>query len=247
VLNAAWIVAVAMTLKTAPVPPPQAPAPTEWTDDRPIARLPQNLGHDIVKLPRLQSAAVAGAGLMAVGMTHGSDQSVADWARGSGSSSYSEIGSTLGDEWFQGGSAIGTYALGRLTHKPTVTHIGSDLIRAQMLNGVLTTGLKIAVERTRPNGGPRAFPSGHSSATFASAAVLSDHFGWKVAIPAYAAASFVSLTRVRDNQHWLSDVVFGGAVGVITGRTITSTHRHSGWVVAPAVTRGGAGVYFVRR
>ena len=53
-------------------------------------------------------------------------------------SSYSPLGDHLGEGWFQATAALGTYAVGKLTNDPTVTHIGSDLIRAQLLNGIIT-------------------------------------------------------------------------------------------------------------
>ena len=246
-LNAAWIVAVALALRTAPVAPPQAPAPAEWPDDRPVTHFVQNLGHDAARLPSVRTAALTGGGLVGVAVTHGSDQRLSDWAGRAGHSSYSGVGRLLGDGWVQGGGAVSAYAIGRLTRQPAVTHIGSDLIRAQALNAVVTTGLKVAVGRARPTGGSRAFPSGHSSATFASATILGDHFGWKVGVPAYAVSSFVAWTRVRDNQHWLSDVVFGATVGIIAGKTVTGTHRHAGWIIAPSVTRGGGALYFIKR
>ena len=58
-----------------------------------------------------------------------------------------------------------------------------------------------------------AFPSGHASTTFASASVLEAHFGWKFGVPAYAFATYVAASRLHENRHYLSDVVFGGAIG----------------------------------
>ena len=233
--------------RPAPPAPPPAQTPTQWTDDQPLTRLPQNLGHDLANLVRRQNVLTAAVGLGAAAVTHKVDDDVSEWATESGSSSYSGLGGVLGSAWFQAGSAVGTYTVGRLAHRPAITHIGSDLIRAQLLNGVLTTTLKAAVGRTRPNGGDFSFPSGHTSATFASAAVLGEHFGWRVGVPAYAVAGFVGWTRVRDNNHWVSDVAFGTVIGIIAGRTVASTHRHAGWTVTPVATRGGGGVFFVKQ
>ena len=60
-------------------------------------------------------------------------------------------------------------------------------------------------------------PSGHTSATFASAAVLQDHFGWKVGVPSFAVAGFVGWTRIRDQHHWLTDVLVGAMIGFAVG------------------------------
>ena len=139
---------------------------------------------------------------------------------------------------------MATYAVGKLAHSPQVTHVGSDLIRAQVLNAVITTSLKVVVDRQRPNGGHWSFPSGHTSATFASAATLHAHYGWKVGIPAYATAGFVAWTRVRDREHWLSDVAFGSAIGIVAGRTVASKHGPRRVTVVPTVTKGGGAVMF---
>jgi membrane-associated phospholipid phosphatase len=137
--------------------------------------------------------------------------------------------------------------VGLARRNPRVAHIGSDLIRGHVLNGVTTRALKLAVSRERPQGGGQSFPSGHSSAAFVSAAVLDAHFGWKVGIPAYAAAGFIGWTRVRDDAHWLSDVIFGGAVGTIMGRTVTAGHGRAGWVVVPTASPTSAAVVVAKR
>ena len=55
--------------------------------------------------------------------------------------------------------------------------------------------------------------------SFASAAVLQEHFGWKVGLAAYAGAAYVATSRLSERQHYLSDVVFGAAVGIAAGST----------------------------
>jgi membrane-associated phospholipid phosphatase len=141
---------------------------------------------------------------------------------------------------------LATYAIGKIAHRPEAVHVGGDLIRAQVLTGVLTQSLKYGVDRTRPNGGRRSFPSGHSSASFASAAVVGGHFGWKGAVPAYAVASFIGWTRVRDHVHYPSDVIFGAAMGILVGHTVTAGHRTRTWTVMPAKTPGGMAIYVVK-
>ena len=71
-----------------------------------------------------------------------------------------------------------------------------------------------------------AFPSGHTTAAFASATVLHRHFGWKVGLPAYGAATYVAASRVQGKRHYLSDVAFGAALGVVAGRTVTMPGGH---------------------
>ena len=101
--------------------------------------------------------------------------------REQGPSGYTKFGDVAGNGWVQAGAAVATYAIGTASDMPKVAHIGSDLIRGQVLTGLITRGLKVGVDRTRPSGGRHSFPSGHSSAAFLTASVLGSHFGWKAA------------------------------------------------------------------
>jgi membrane-associated phospholipid phosphatase len=87
-----------------------------------------------------------------------------------------------------------------------------------------------------------AFPSGHTSATFATASVLHARYGWKTGLAAYGAASFVGWSRVRDRKHWLSDVIVGGAIGILSGRAVTADQRTSRWALTPIATLGGIAI-----
>lgn len=234
--SSACALAIALTIGTAPA----NPAPP----DRPVTHLFQNLAHDIRALPSTTTVLIAAAGGFSALTAHNADERLATWATTRGESRYGDLGAVLGDGWTEGGAALATYFGGVISHHERVAHAGSDLIRAQALNGVLTWGLKASVERTRPNGGSRSFPSGHTSAAFASASVIESNFGWRAGAAAYAAAGFIGWTRVRDDQHWLSDVVIGATIGTIAGRTVTI--HHHGWRIAPSVGARQAAVYVIR-
>jgi hypothetical protein len=60
------------------------------------------------------------------------------------------------------------------------------------------------------------------------------------------AATYVASSRVVDNRHFLSDVVFGAAVGIATGWTIVGRHGRSEYALYPTPVRGGAMVALVR-
>ena len=85
--------------------------------------------------------------------------------------------------------------------------------------------LKPTVNRTRPNGGSQSFPSGHSASAFAGAAFLQMRYGWAYGVPAYAAATFVAYSRVESKQHWTSDVIAGGAIGIAGNLVFTRTYK----------------------
>jgi membrane-associated phospholipid phosphatase len=91
--------------------------------------------------------------------------------------------------------------------------------------------LKPTVNRTRPNGGSQSFPSGHAASAFAGAAFLQMRYGWAYGVPAYAAATFVAYSRVEAKQHWTSDVIAGGAIGI--GGNLVFTRRYKAVSLQP--------------
>jgi len=130
-------------------------------------------------------------------------------------------------------------------HSNKVTHIGFDLVRAQILTQTLTYGLKLSVQRDRPTGECCAFPSGHASTTFATAAVLERHFGMRNAWPTLLIASYVAASRLHDNRHWASDVAFGSALGMASGWTVVGRHGRSNYTWIPIRVPGGVGILVV--
>jgi membrane-associated phospholipid phosphatase len=187
-------------------------------------------------------AGIGGAGSLAV---HPKDDEIAaDIYDPSGARhDFFRAGATVGDGVEQNAFALGTYVVGRLAHKPGIASLGADLIDAQIVNGVLTQGIKVATQRTRPNGSPRAFPSGHTSATFATAAVVQEHFGWKWGAPIYAVGAYVSVSRMVDNKHWASDVVFGTAIGLVSGRAASLGHPSRPLSITPSLLPRGIAIF----
>src|SRR5262249_47177001 len=107
----------------------------------------------------------------------------------------------------------------------------------------LTFGIKEATRRARPEGSGFSFPSGHTTVAFASATVLQRHFGWKVGIPAYGVATYVAASRVQMKRHYLSDVAFGAALGIVAGRTVTVGRGHQ-LMLTPLASTDGPGLGF---
>jgi hypothetical protein len=146
----------------------------------------------------------------------------------------------------QVGLALGAYAFGRIFDKPKVSHLAMDVLRAEAIGELIVEPLKFATQRQRPDGSNSlSFPSGHAAATFAAATVIERHLGWKKAALGYAIASYVAASRLHDNVHYLSDVVFGAAVGTIAGRTVTE-HGRETWTLTPAPVPGGTALLVTR-
>jgi membrane-associated phospholipid phosphatase len=143
--------------------------------------------------------------------------------------------------------ATTVYAVGRTKDQPKVSHVGMDLLRSLAVAEALTQTLKYSTRRERPDGsGPTSFPSGHAADTFAFATALERHLGWRGAVPAYVISSYVAMSRLHENRHYASDVVFGAAVGIIAGRTVTR-HGHDYYSAGVQSVPGGAALVIARR
>jgi len=227
----------------APETPPTTPAPAVTSAPPSKAgRFIRQIGSDFRHLPSVWNAAILGIGGTLSIVAHNSDPGLNQrFERGKWTEALYETGSMVGDGYVQIGGAVLTYAVGAAYQSPKVKHIGSDLIRAYVVAGVPTLVLKHTVKRDRPDSGPASFPSGHAAASFASATVLHRHLGWRGGVPAYLVATWVSMSRLHDKQHFASDVIFGGALGIVAGRTV-ARHGRSNWVLVPTVTPGGMGI-----
>jgi len=183
--------------------------------------------NDLKRLPTAGNAGLLAIGGGAALLSHPADQSVTKTFSGSAQLEETlEAGAVVGGFPLQIGGAFATYGLGRLFKNECMAAVGGELVQAQFVAQVLTYGIKGSVRRSRPEGGGFSFPSGHTTAAFASATVLQRHFGWKVGIPAYGAATYVAAQRVQGKRHYLSDVAFGAALGVVAGRTVTMPGGH---------------------
>jgi len=239
VFSAAFFIAVSAALAPQASATPDSAQPPP--PDRPITHIVQNLAHDLKRMATTNTLVIlAGGGAVSL-LSATWDHPVDRWTLRHPASTVTGIGRIGGDGWTMGGLALGTWGIGELTNNRLVTHVGSDLIRAQVMNGVLVRGLKIAVDRPRPKGGGHAFPSGHTSTAFATAGVLHQHFGWKGGVPAYALATFVGYTRLRDRAHWFSDAMFGATLGLASARAVTGGHESKTWTIAPVAMPGGGG------
>jgi membrane-associated phospholipid phosphatase len=182
------------------------------------------------------------AGLGAALVAHRADTRISRGWTEPGSPAF-KPGAIVGGTPLQLGAAFATFAIGRATNNRRAVDVGSDLIRAQLLAEIMTTGLKQSVRRDRPAGTGFSFPSGHTTVTFASATVLQRHFGWKVGFPSYAVATYVAASRVEMKRHYLSDVAFGAALGIVAGRTVTIGHGRR-LMLEPILTPHGGGANF---
>ncbi len=218
--------------------------------------LVRDTGSDFAAFPRRKSTwVILGIGAGAAAIAHTADDYVQEHATGSnGADNFFKLGKYLGAVYTQAGVAVGLYAIGRFVTPATkdapktnkLSHLGFDLMRGLIVSQVLTQGIKYAVQRDRPTGECCAFPSGHASAAFTTASILERHLGYRGAWPTLVGASYVALSRITDNRHFLSDVVFGSALGIATGWTVVGRHGRENYALLPVPVRGGVALTFTR-
>ena len=211
---------------------------------------------DFAAFPRRQSTwVILAAGLGAAALAHPADDYIAKHATGNKTAKHAFVlGKYLGSVYAQAGVATGLYVIGRYVRPAAegaprsnkLSHLGFDLMRGLIVSQAFTQGLKYAVRRDRPSGECCAFPSGHASAAFATASILERHFGYRGAWPTLVGASYVALSRIVDNRHFLSDVVFGSALGIATGWTVVGRHGRENYALLPVPVRGGIALTFTK-
>lgn len=213
-------------------------------------------GADFKAFPRRRSTWVilgVGAGAAALALPI-DDEVNAHLAGSNAADKFFVPGHVIGSFPVQVGTAAGLYFIGRyaLPHAQgepktnKVSHLGFDLTRALIVSQGLTQGVKLVFRKDRPNGDCCGMPSGHAAAAFATAAVLERHLGYRGAWPTLVVATYVATSRLHDNVHFLSDVIFGSALGMASGWAVVGRHGRSGYALVPTPTRGGMMVSVVR-
>ena len=201
------------------------------------------LGHDIARMGTGSRVRWIGVGTVLATGSILLDDEVSNSLRDPDQDVSVAIGENLGEAGFHFGLSMAIYLAGRAAGHSGASSLGVMMFRTQVVNGIFTRGLKL-VPRPRPyqevaTPTKGSFPSGHTSAAFATATVLHRRWGWKASVPAYLVASYVGATRLQ-NLHYLSDVTFGAALGIASGLAVDMPARRP--AIAPMLAPGTAGV-----
>ncbi len=244
-----FILVLGMSASASAQNPSPQPTPVPTPTHTGWASLVKDTAHDFVAFPKRKSTwAILGIGAVGALAVHPADDYVAEHIVGnSAAEDFFALGKWIGSSQVQVGSAVGLWVVGRYVIPPAadgsrtnkVSHLGFDLLRAHMVSQALVVGLKQSVRRARPTGECCAFPSGHAAAAFAAASVLERHFGYRASWPMFIGATYVATSRLVDNRHFLSDVVFGAAIGQAAGWTVVGRHGRDQYALMPVPVRGG--------
>lgn len=104
------------------------------------------------------------------------------------------------------------------------------LIKSEMMVAILTFSLKRITAVPRPDTKElTSFPSGHTAQAFAAATFMAREYGHKniwYSIGAYTVATGVGAMRVMNNRHWISDVMVGAGIGILSTNLAYLTHQY---------------------
>lgn len=95
-----------------------------------------------------------------------------------------------------------------------VSYIASDFVVNNTKN--LTKSLRPGRDATSKDS--YSLPSQHTAMAFVAATFLDHELGYIspwISVGGYAAATWVGIARVANNDHWTSDILMGAAVGII--------------------------------
>lgn len=246
-----------------PQPPSQAPTPEEKKKEPAPQHVSTSWGtllkdtaKDFIAFPKRKSTWVLlGIGVGSALAVHPADDYVESHIVSNDvADKFFSVGKIAGHTYTQVGAAVGLWAVGRYVVAPVeneprtnkYSEIGFDLLRAQAVSQTIVHSMKKVFRRDRPTGECCSFPSGHSASAFAAAAVLERHLGYRASWPAIAGAMYVATSRLVDNRHFLSDVMFGAAVGTAAGWTVVGTRGRSSFQIQPVPVDGGIMIAVVR-
>jgi hypothetical protein len=104
------------------------------------------------------------------------------------------------------------------------------LLKGEIMMGGLVTLLKNTTHQLRPDKSSyNSFPSGHTAQAFAAATFLSEEyknkFRW-MPYAAYSLATGVGVMRMANNRHYISDVLMGAGLGILSMKVSYWTHQY---------------------
>jgi membrane-associated phospholipid phosphatase len=98
------------------------------------------------------------------------------------------------------------------------------LLASVSLASITTGAIKNSMDVLRPDGSNyRSFPSSHTALAFVSATFLYEEYKdrsiW-YGIAGYSVATASGVLRMMNNKHWMSDVLVGAGIGILTTKAM---------------------------
>ncbi len=128
------------------------------------------------------------------------------------------------DDFLQYAPAASVYALGAfgVEGKNNLKDKSIILGTSFLIMTTVVTGLKVVTKVERPDlTSNNSFPSGHTATAFMGAEFLYQEYKdvsiW-YGVSGYAIATFTGAFRMYNNRHWLTDVVAGAGIGILSAK-----------------------------
>ncbi|MES1222851.1 MAG: phosphatase PAP2 family protein [Bacteroidota bacterium] len=125
--------------------------------------------------------------------------------------------------------AYGLDAMG-IPSKTDILNRSVILVKGELIMMGVVTLLKNTTHQLRPDGSSyNSFPSGHTAQAFAAATFLSEEYGYRfkwMPYAAYGLASSVGMLRMANDRHYISDVLVGAGLGILSMKAAYWTHRY---------------------
>ncbi len=151
-----------------------------------------------------------------------------------------DVGDTVGEFYSLLPAAGVTFVAGAATGDKNLQAASLETIQTLAITAGFVKALKYGTGRHRPNASPdtafefdvpsldgdnKSFVSGHAAYSFSVASVFASAYDDNAFVPpiAYGLASLSAMSRVNDDKHWLTDVLVGGALGVVIGKLVHHT------------------------
>ncbi|MCU6455017.1 phosphatase PAP2 family protein [Sphingomonas sp. A2-49] len=146
-------------------------------------------------------------------------------------------------------ASVGTIAAGLIGRRPDLVRGGARMLAAHLLATAAKTAIKRSIDRTRPAKALRdgehrfapgsshdhemnSFPSGHTAGAVAVARAAAREIDGAAA-PAALGVGAIAAIQPAAGNHYLSDVIVGGAIGWLAEAVVDAMFDR----VAGAVTR----------
>ena len=100
------------------------------------------------------------------------------------------------------------------------SNMNKDYVSNAFAANIMSTyAIKSLSQRQRPDRSNNySFPSGHTSNSFLAAELINQIEGMPLSVPFYLLSINTALSRINEKKHFLSDVVFGAAIGISIGK-----------------------------
>jgi membrane-associated phospholipid phosphatase len=133
------------------------------------------------------------------------------------------------------------------------------LLISNVVSAGIVYSIKYTFNKARPDGTPYSFPSMHTNLAFVNATVLFNEFKHTSPLTAYSGYLFAVTTgvfRILNNRHYLSDVLTGAGIGILTTelvyyfepfKKINPFNKTENISFSPVIYKNGLGMYLTYR